>query len=1184
MALTQGTFLNSSIQSFNANLGWGESSSTLTVNLADDDGQLFTPGTLGRPIIFDYQNWTFGGILQNWNRKGSSSGNPLYEVRIEDPREVLNGVELILGGYTGTISVTNVLNVYGYLESQGFGSSQRSEAGIPANKVRQAIREIMTGQTSYGGQVNILGNNIYVDISALPVVPSYYRLPYQSMTFLEFIREICDSVNYDFFFELSGQEGAYNLILNVINRNTQPVFGAINTFIANFEGASVKNAGLEFANESTSKYLVGGPKTDIYTQTPNDDETPAAEQSLWQYWGLYKNGNVIIGDGYHNDHAFTIDLRQESIPYFPGPYPTDVEEMRAVLTGEDAWKVFLDMNCYNKYKFDPAGRKTGFFRSGIRPDLKLVRPKGRDVNTGQIKYGPVVVEGSQAYQDWENSKGHEEFLYITYKHSDVPNPHYGKARQMGLDGGITFRYCAAFLYSEAELNNNGNITAHDIQGIRNRLDSEYNIEDDDAQDIHNDVISDLYGLLGQVAGEYYGKKFMVRLPFVQSKRETETNQIYSNYQPTETGFVNEEKFNVAASTNIIPIDFVDPENPENGYQIDPRLMTNDGRFYSYVRFDHGVIRNGRSKIKVRLNYSEVDPEAIIYNENFDSVFVRCEVSPDLVYFDKSTLTDPRAVITLPGRVTYEPDEYADSYYYNLVAKFLYDAVKDKQDVAQAKRDARRVVRDSVGADNLNLWQGKYSVSPQLAAVPLISNVDRYGPWYQSGSNGKTDYEQDDSLVPWNYGSYQNMNAAANAKVNEAISNYQIAENGSITVPDVPSVLLGRALVQSGPYVTNIKCDITTDSVTTTYFMNTWKKNPYKVSKQREDYISRLSLRDKKEAYLLRQQQYNNTRGIQRILEYEYKKFLKDKKKQLSTSHHILAAQRIGDKNVVALMPSYNAYQQFDSDNTYASLDTILVPTTNGGLVESINDVVDGKALDPMPSGVDFSVVTDNNGLTNSTDIRFNHENTKFFGLKMPLMLKGWGYDLNGNPVPGQFRVDDEGEPVKDDEGNNIIDYRDNYTKPSQWVEGPLDVRWDSSRGVWTWPTNTVYTTYKLLIMGNPDDGTFSLEVWCKDKTDDTITNPDDYPTEQKEIEFNWNDNAHEIVGKICQEISILETTDFDYDTNESISNRLPNEQISFRMINGKKEFKFYNSDSTGLTGGAYWTHIVLTQCNEVAET
>jgi hypothetical protein len=61
------------------------------------------------------------------------------------------------------------------------------------------------------------------------------------------------------------------------------------------------------------------------------------------------------------------------------------------------------------------------------------------------------------------------------------------------------------------------------------------------------------------------------------------------------------------------------------------------------------------------------------------------------------------------------------------------------------------------------------------------------------------------------------------------------------------------------------------------------------------------------------------------------------------------------------------------------------------------------------------------------------------GLKGPPIIVGWGYDIHGKPVPNY------------DAGTSPKFADDWLQRPDLWKAGPLDIRWDDTRGVWTSP-------------------------------------------------------------------------------------------------------------------------------------
>ena len=60
------------------------------------------------------------------------------------------------------------------------------------------------------------------------------------------------------------------------------------------------------------------------------------------------------------------------------------------------------------------------------------------------------------------------------------------------------------------------------------------------------------------------------------------------------------------------------------------------------------------------------------------------------------------------------------------------------------------------------------------------------------------------------------------------------------------------------------------------------------------------------------------------------------------------------------------------------------------------------------------------------------------GLRGPLVIVGWGYDTEGNPVPN-----------KDGYNGKSPYFENNWlNKPQNWMSGPLDVRWDNDKRMW----------------------------------------------------------------------------------------------------------------------------------------
>ncbi len=108
-------FLGGAVRDFSNQIGWNIGSpSTLTVRIVDDivNGNIYTPPELGTPVAFNFFGLNFEGLLQKTEKKRSVSGNPEYEAIVSDPREILEGSQVITSNYNGSVSgIKNVFNV-----------------------------------------------------------------------------------------------------------------------------------------------------------------------------------------------------------------------------------------------------------------------------------------------------------------------------------------------------------------------------------------------------------------------------------------------------------------------------------------------------------------------------------------------------------------------------------------------------------------------------------------------------------------------------------------------------------------------------------------------------------------------------------------------------------------------------------------------------------------------------------------------------------------------------------------------------------------------------------------------------------------------------------------------------------------------------------------------------------------
>ena len=1161
MSFVQTTFLGASIRNFSATIGWGSSPSKVSVRLVEDpkNGDVFAPPEMGTPLLFNYGGWEFGGILKNWEQTGGSDGSPLYNVVLEDPRSAIEGVQLILNNYNGTVfGMPNLFNVYGYIENTtGFGSANVTNAGIPWQNVRDAVIQLAAGANKRFGDNIFLGTGSYeIDLSELPVLPEFYRIPAQNMSLMSYIQDVCDAANHEFYFTLFFTDvfttntlppvfiKTVNTIkLNTINRNIKPEFGAITDFVTNNAGAIQKNAGFEFRNEVTSKFVSGGNVIQMFDQGVTTSGVEAIENTIWPYWGEYANGNVVLGEGVGNNHTILLDATWVE-PWPFETYPTDVGEMRAAIGGQSSWEAYLWLHNYNIYKENADGFRGASYRDPEVPLGKQLCVKykigtstkvgtdGRKVDAGLLAgqfYRPRDIDVAQPKdsvahdkRSYDSSTGDPtldcsrynlKFVKVAdvielnswYKHNSDLNAHFGKASTLGI-GSSSKGDLAVFLSGHTTTAGLASVIPNALAAF-DKAGREGNAASKDKKAGHLQV----FEFVKAYAEEFYGKKFMVKIPFVLGAKDSDTGEIQLSREPADAGFVEESLFVNGISNNLIPPDI-------------NKFTLEDGRLISYVKFHN----------QEELDFGDISAEDITINPDTDSAFIKVNVDPSIKFIDRDLLFSPRVVITLPGIVRSKEKDTND--YAGVLRDFLTNKHRarittnlspvDRLGLSTSRADSFFNVFSS---DNLKYDNEALALLPHNADVALKSNITTYGPWFASGVYGKLEYEQDDSLVPWNYGGFTALNNSANARVSSSISNYLISEAGSVEFPGVPVISMGSQLELAGPYITDVNVQIDfSRGATTTYTMRTWTPQPYKLRK--EEAAARS------QAALVNQRTRRQLRDFSKLLGAKSGKvgFARGsgrgggKQDKSSSTHTMIVGEMVSGQidvqvlgsggipisgvplhnnynTVVGIQPHYDLSNQLKGDNYEnkggISLDGIFQPYS----IESGNNnlpffetIATGVAqpnindLNPFLYNSNYGAVIGGSGardITNANTVSGVFTDPRSLAFRSPAIFSGWGYDDAGNPIPS---------------GTGRGGFPDDINKrPDLWKTGPLDMRWNDTKKIWVaggvagLTCDSQNAIIDILVFGNPTGGTFLINL----SVDGTIF---------ANVTFNYDDTAAEV--------------------------------------------------------------------------
>jgi len=580
-------------------------------------------------------------------------------------------------------------------------------------------------------------------------------------------------------------------------------------------------------------------------------------------------------------------------------------------------------------------------------------------------------------------------------------------------------------------------------------------------EVMQEALASVYEFVRGYATEYYGRKFMVRIPFVYSKVDSETGSITTSLEPTDSGFVEESLFAQAVGNGLLPFDI-------------NKVSDQNNKITAFVRFNRDI----------ELDVSRLNDEDYIVSGTW--LFVKCTVEPNIVYLNSSTGYSPRVVITLPGAIV--NSQKGDSF------DGLIRWILDDLGILAPEIDAWL---SEHGSNMVGYGLGGETQSPTMAAIPLRSNILSYGPWYAVGDQGKTEFVQNEQLVPWNFGGFGGMNLAGQASVRDALTNYQVVEKGNFDLPGIPGLQLGQQLLVGGPYVTGLNVSVDVDAgIKSSYRLETWPLKPGRLNRwmvERIQKMARLQAENKRrfrQLFLPPKPIYSPSKvGVFRQ---------KASRRKMGSSHHFIMSNLKGIEDdysaTVVSSPTYNVVTEFGtgdySKKSGMSLDGLVRPfSTDTGdssgmmkyeAVETGSPSPTRDDIDPFSTGHDVGVVVYGDEPPETPDFD-NPESDKQrpVCIKGPPMIGGFGYSHDGFPIPNE----NDAYPLSED-------YIEEHKKRMDlWKIGPLAAEWDDERQVWTGGTMTRagYTSEITAPSALGKATTFTLNVYKKvdsDKGDD----------------------------------------------------------------------------------------------------
>ncbi len=1200
------TLFNCPIVSFDCSLGWNSDIGSLRVVVVEDpaNNQFFQPQEIGTPIFFSYDNWTYAGILRSWQRVESAS-QLSYDIEIASPTEIVQNVELIVGEYAGPVTIKNLFNIYGHYESAyGFGSSLYNDNGIPLHIVKAAFADLENNPSAFGGAIELMGHQYYIDWGDLPQVSRDYRVRGPNINLLEMIDIVCTDIQHDYFFRLINSGGKYRIKLHTISRKSSVDLGKINEFIQNTTAAS-KASGRELRNDITSTFVVGdrinylneyyGPFTlmndlsfisrvtrskeyllkkgvvitsesvceesnvldPLFStnglKTNRDNEIDAHwggklnteivqiyDASIWPYWGKDGDGIFYRGlvsqsksllqfldarkDGKSVADAITIGI--EYIPENRNAGLVDFVIRNFTAKAQSNYKFYFETDKKN-FQYTPTKQSpnTGFY--SILNAISWygenhVIPHRAIPQYGSYVWLPPEAQGAS----WERTIRFNSYnctvgelqsalvsqdawmQYLLAKHAlcrilHMPDDYFNRYIHLGLP--VVAPKLSSIFSMLASVTPPARIAQNMDRRMIARREEEIKLN---AQRIYEHI--------RHLAEECYGRKFLVKLPTVTVNLDTfKRTEIYSD-DPADSGYTEnsqvlglylldyfkDENGKLKCFAKFDSVDLIDLGSLQgvNYTVVNDVIVDEDGRQSQIqAEFYYGDLRDKkRALLKKKKedangsegNISDVTTDQVPMHDVPDirsfgigaALYIESTVEPDLSWDSITYNTDangevisvtyhnPRAVIVLPQPV-YIKDGTAvelastDSNGKTIITKKVFGLDQFSKTLQDSGKPPEEIqaLKEELGNKWLNSFDTiRFALVPVGVAVGLTSNTNRYGPWTSTGAAGKVQYTQEDTLNPWTFGSFADMDSAGIAKATESSSLLQIAETGTLELPGSPTLLAGDPLISGGPNISNVNFSIGANGTTTTYAIQNFGPKFGSLSRLQQEKLLRAG------EVRTRARERSLEKKIQSLSVFKGNRPIAD---QPGSAHEMIFG-RVNDSGSGASVFTQTLYETANQlsgsnggrnyiDYGGVSWDGILTPfaavgsgitgsklpyysvphpSTSGASATTLNPYKEGHTVEYVVR--DRQLPED---LKIADDPNATYTSQRPLALRAPVVLAGWGYDTNDRPVPA---------------GSGTNQFADDYlTNRRSWKVGPLDARWDDTRGIWTTGGASQSTTF-----------------------------------------------------------------------------------------------------------------------------
>ena len=1044
MSFARKRFLDLTVIDFNCSIGWGDEGTSVTIKLAPEGQEVISSiYKVGDNVEFEMGSFYINGFIDRILEKHDSSGFT-YEVKLSDGKDILRNVECIVSSLYGTTrkdedySVTNMLNVFRYFESKGFGISQANENGIPVKYFEEGVNEL----SKYNIWHNGVQYSIKLDFASL--LPKYYRISGPVANLLDVISKICEDLGllYHITLPRGGNQFLIKTTTLATSQTNQKVYDTIKAKAQNRDVISWE-AGKESTNNIVSNYMIwGGAKhhTIIFKNTKDYPKTK-------QFWGYdidNKPVYSVFGSKYSMDGSVgtsSIDCNLDgyiaTISSYTASYVdgTEISSDYPIAIPSLGYEDIISTSYY-LMKMEELLIIAGGNKENWELYKEMEESAGRD--SSGTPYSKIFLKGTRYnihnIANWMEWGGPIE--YVLERNFSEKDKDMGVVRGSRIYGflktTIDTYYGKSYL---VEMNSSGYLDEIKKFGTGispYTLDSQASIIDNPAKGLT--VVADKPG------------SSPFRLESYNSEDVLDPNYKLYNITPNETGWI-DPSFLASVGKAI-------PENYLYG------IATNEeGKMGTWVIYQSVGLNNGFS-----LDNSSADSSFIYKFENSKVAWVKASVSEKyiLVYNPASGKSVEHVLVTTT-QACYEIGSTVTTEGLSNVIACKFGSMG----------------RNGVLGSSQNWKTGLIANPPLQLVLNFRSNRnDFYGPWYiKNARGGKTTVEQDMTLTPWSFNSDSVFEDAIQKKMSD-VQSLEFFETGTFTKVGLPESNIGDELVSNGPVLTSISSSYGSSGVTTQYTFRTFTPKFGLTSRNVIERMKRTALKsymDRKLILKTYMEAIKKSSAAARgsfgrgqenlVLNFLGRQY--DRESPLSLLHMAYSATSPLSSSQLAVKGALTKHKYASPDlfktgykdvskNAIASLETIFSPFGNygssfnvssktiipNGIFQQASDsyVPTGYSYNPYKKGTYFSTLLHTSGDNYDPGSGSAFGRTSFnalgkyelldvhaIAIRGPIMVSGWGTDLFTKET---------------------VPFNDSYKNATSLV-GPVDLLWDSIRKVWT---------------------------------------------------------------------------------------------------------------------------------------